>query len=109
MLPKKNRVDKKDIDFIFKRGNFVNSPNFTFKYILNNNKHIEPRISFITSKNVSKLAVKRNFLRRKGYSVLKKYINQFPTGILGVFIFRKYQDDVLIIENEIKNILDKSR
>jgi len=107
MLPKKNRVDKKNIDLLFKEGKFFSLPNFTFKYILSKDKNIEPRVSFITSKKVAKLAVKRNSLRRKGYSVLKKYIDQFPSGILGVFVFKKYQDDISIIENEIKNILNK--
>ena len=106
MLPKKNRVDKKNIDLIFKKGNFLSSTNFTFKFILTKNS-LQPRISFITPQNISKLAVKRNLLRRKGYSALKKYITQFPPGTLGVFIFKKYQDDILIIENEIKDILNK--
>ena len=106
MLPKKNRADKKVIEKIFKEGKFIGSPSFTFKFILINNS-LQPRISFIAPKNIAKLAVKRNFLRRKGYIVLKKYINQFPLGTLGVFVFKKYQDDVLIIENEIKSILNK--
>jgi ribonuclease P protein component len=106
MLPKKNRVDKKGVDLIFKKGRFVASSSFTFKFILTSSS-FQPRISFITPKSISKLAVKRNLLRRKGYSALKKYINQFPFGVLGVFVFKKYQDNVLTIENEIKDILNK--
>ena len=105
MLPKKNRVDKKGINLIFKKGSFITSPNFIFKYLKMNSGG--KRVSFIAPKNIAKLAVKRNFLRRKGYYVLKKYIYQFPPGILGVFVFKKYQDNILIIENEIKNILGK--
>lgn len=106
MLPKKNRVDKKGVDFIFKKGNFIVSPSFAFKFILIKNSP-QPRISFITPKNIAKMAVKRNLLRRRGYSVLKRYIDQFPSGILGVFIFKKPEEDVLKIENEIKTILNK--
>ena len=105
MLKKKNRANTGEVEKIFKEGRFVNSLNLTFKYIKTNEK--ETRISFIAPKSVAKLAVKRNFQRRKGYSVLKKYINSFPAGILGVFVFKKYQEDTLIIENEIKNILSK--
>ena len=105
MLKKKNRVNKKEVDLIFKQGRFLNSPSLTFKFIIiNENRR---KISFIAPKSIAKLAVKRNFLRRKGYNVLQKYINGFPAGILGVFVFKKYQDDVLILENEIKNILAK--
>ena len=106
MLPKKNRADRKSIEKIFKEGKFLNSPNLTFKFLINNTPSI-PQISFIAPKNVAKLAVKRNLLRRRGYRVLSKHINQFPSGVLGAFIFRKYQDDTIIIENEIKNILSK--
>jgi len=106
MLPKKNRAGTKVVEKIFKEGIFLNSPNLTFKYCLNKNDTV-PKISVIAPKGVAKLAVKRNFLRRLGYKTLKKHINQFPLGISAVFVFKKYQDDVAIIENEIKNTLSK--
>jgi ribonuclease P protein component len=105
MLPKKNRADKKGVDLIFKRGDFIVSPSFTFKFIKTDSKR--KQISFIAPKSMAKLAAKRNFLRRRGYIALKKYFNQFPFGILGVFVFKKAEEDVLKIENEIKNILSK--
>jgi len=106
MLPKKNRVDTKMVGEIFKGGKFINSPNLTFKFILTHSS-TSPRISFIAPKTVAKLAVKRSSLRRRGYNALRKSINDFPLGLLGVFIFKKYQNDISIIENEIKNILHK--
>ena len=106
MLLKKNRADKKAVEKIFKEGKFFNSPNLTFKFIQNDSGSA-PQISFIAPKSVAKLAVKRNSLRRLGYNALKKYINNFPLGTVGVFVFKKSQVDVLIIENEIKNILSK--
>ncbi|MDD5720956.1 MAG: ribonuclease P protein component [Candidatus Pacebacteria bacterium] len=114
MLPKKNRVSTKEVDKIFKEGRFLISPSFTFKYTQNPNKEV--KISFIAPKSVAKLAVKRNLLRRRGYTALSKYIDQFPLGIMGVFVFKKYQaspvglqprDDISAIENEIKTILSK--
>ena len=108
MLPKKNRADRKDVDKIFKDGKFLNSSSLTFKFILNKNFDI-PRISFIAPKSVAKLAVRRNFLRRHGYSVLKKYSKDFPLGLVGAFIFKKGETDSIILENEIKNILSKFR
>jgi len=106
MLKKKNRADKKDIDILFKKGKFLSFPNLTFKFIVGSNSST-PRISFIAPKSIAKLAVKRNSLRRIGYRVLGKYIDQFPAGLVGVFVFKKYQDDKSIIENEIKNTLSK--
>ncbi len=106
MLPKKNRAETKIIDKIFKEGKFLNSPHLTFRFILTSSSMV-PRISFIASKSVAKLAVKRNLLRRRGYSVLKKHTNQLSPGLVGAFVFKKYQDDVSILENEIKDIFNK--
>ena len=106
MLPKKNRTDTKGVNLLFKEGRFIASQNLTFKFILTNTTAF-PRISFIAPKSIAKLAVKRNSLRRRGYRALQKHINDFPPGILGAFIFRKYQDNVSIIEDEIKKILSK--
>ena len=69
MLPKKNRADRKAVEKIFKEGKFINSQNLTFKFLPNSSTL--PQISFIVPKNVAKLAVKRNYLRRLGYSALK--------------------------------------
>lgn len=106
MLPKKNRADKKTVEKVFKKGHFVNSPNLNFKFILYNNSNTS-RISFVVPKSVSKKAVGRNRLRRRGYNALEKYIKQFPLGLVGVFVFKKLQEDTPILEDEIKNILDQ--
>jgi len=106
MLPKKNRVGKKEVDLLFKQSRFITFSNLTFKFIVNNSTDL-PRISVIVPKSVAKLAVSRNLLRRRGDTVLSKYIDQSPLGIIGVFVFKKYQDDVSILENEIKTILTK--
>ena len=105
MLLKKNRVNTKEVDLIFKQGKFLVSNSLTFKYIKSENKGT--KISFIAPKSVAKLAVKRNLLRRLGYSVLKNYISSFPSGLVGVFVFKKYQDDIPTLENEIQSILHK--
>lgn len=106
MLPKKQRLNKKDIDLLFKSGKSIHSTNLTFKFILTSGK-VVPHISFVAPKSLAKLAVKRNLLRRRGYDAIKKYINQFPLGLIGIFIFKKFQEDILVIENEIKTILNK--
>ncbi len=87
MLPYINRADKKAIEKIWKDGRFTNTPNLTFKYL----KHKEatpPRIAFITPKASVKSAVKRNLLRRRGYALISKRLNQL-LGYEGAFIFNK--------------------
>lgn len=105
MLPKKNRAVTKEVEQIFKEGSFLSSPHLSFRYLKNTSKEV--KISFIAPKSVSKLAVKRNLLRRRGYRALAKDIKLSPVGLVGVFVFKKYQDDVSILSNEIKNILTK--
>lgn len=105
MLPKNSRADKRTVEEIFKKGRIINSPCLTFKFIKIPVK--EGKFSFIAPKSIIKLAVKRSFLRRKGYDALKKYVKHFPVGLAGVFIFKKYQNNIPVLENEIKKILDK--
>jgi ribonuclease P protein component len=107
MLPKKNRADTKTVENIFKVGRSYHGPTLHFRFIKEQGDSNSVRISVIAPKSVSKLAVKRNSLRRLGYSVIKKYLKDFPDGTRGVFIFKKYEKDVSILENEVKNILDK--
>jgi ribonuclease P protein component len=105
MLPKKNRTDKKLVEKIFKQGVFVGSLGLTLKYCLEGGA-ASPRVSFIVPKKVANKAVRRNYLRRRGYLVLEKYFNRLPNGFSGVFIFNKIIS-TLEIENEIKKIFNK--
>ena len=126
MLPKKNRADKKVVEEVFKSGKFINSNNFSLKYMILKTRNSlvvkkeaglqspkplllknNPKISVLVPKSLAKKAIKRNYLRRLGYIALEKQLHHFPTGLTGVLIFKKYQDDILTIENEIKNIINK--
>ena len=91
MLPKKNRVNKKTVEEIFKKGRFISSTNLTFKFIsrISGKTSNNAQISFIAPKAVAKGAVLRNFLRRIGYLALEKDFKHFPDSILGVFLFNK--------------------
>ncbi len=105
MLPKVNRVNKKTVEKVFKNGKFINSTSLSFKYIKSTDLIFQ--ISFIAPKKIAPKAVERNHLRRIGYIALKKHLNIIKSGLIGVFIFNKAEDNPLILENEIKNILHK--
>ena len=85
MLPKKNRLDTKTVERIWKEGRFVNSPNITFKFIKTKG---ETKVSFISPKTASKSAVLRNLLRRRGYRAIEPYMSKL-TGFTGAFVFGK--------------------
>ena len=105
MLPKKNRIDKKTADLIFKSGSFLGSKNISFKFIKENSNI--SRISFVAPKALFKKAVKRNSLRRKGYLALVDNLSSLPRGILGMFIFNRNIESEKEIEDEIKKIINK--
>lgn len=105
MLPKKDRADTKAVEKVFKEGKFLGSPTLFLRYLRNDDKGV--KISFIAPKSVAKMAIERNLLRRRGYTALKKLISQFPVGFIGVFVFKKYQNSIFILENEIKKMLVK--
>ncbi|MBP6060406.1 MAG: ribonuclease P protein component [Candidatus Pacebacteria bacterium] len=106
MLAKKNRVDTKIVEKVFKAGKFTNSTFLTLKYLPDFGSKTT-RISVLAPKSVAKLAVDRNKLRRRGYQALKKHLALFPVGLVGVLVFKKSIDSVLEVENEIKIILNK--
>lgn len=106
MLPKKNRADRKTVEKVFKSGNSLSSVNFSFRFSISPGLNT-PKISIVVPKTLAKKAVDRNSLRRKGYFALEKYIKNFPKEIVGVIVFKKYQSNVSIIEDEIKKIISK--
>lgn len=105
MMPKKNRAGTNEVKEIFKTSNSLGSPSFSLRYTKGAGN--DTKISFIVPKSVTKLAVKRNQLRRRGYAVLRKLSQGLPSGITGVFIFKRKEENVSVIENEIKNLLNK--
>lgn len=106
MLPKKNRADRKMIEKVFKEGKSLSLVNLSFKFVVSPLSNT-PKISIIVPKTVAKKAVDRNSLRRKGYLALKNFINNFPKEIIGVVVFKQYQNDISIIEDDVKKILSK--
>jgi len=106
MLPKKNRLSRKDIGLLFKKGASLSSPNLSLRFIKNTSL-TSSGISFIVPKNVVKLATRRNSLRRLAYNIVEKQKRTPPAYFMGAFIFRKYPDNSHVLENEIKSLLDK--
>lgn len=107
MLLKKNRVTKKEIEEIFKKGSSLFSPSLNFKFLINFKEKEEKdfKISFIVPKTISKKAIIRNKMRRIGYKTIKKNLFLLPFNLTGAFIFKK--NDTKNLENEIKSIFSK--
>jgi ribonuclease P protein component len=102
MIPKKNRATQKIIDLIFKEGKFINSQNIALKFFLNKNPNLV-RVSFVVPKNIVNSAVKRNMLKRRGFLIISKYLNDLPLGFYGIFIFGKNSKEVFGLRGINKN------
>ncbi|MFA6354940.1 MAG: ribonuclease P protein component [Candidatus Paceibacterota bacterium] len=104
MLSKKKRVTKEIFQLILKKGIVVSGSFFLFKYI----PFERPSYSFVVSKKMVKTAIKRNFLRRRGYNILKQN-NLKP--IAGVFFYKKEAINVenIRLKKDIENILEKCK
>lgn len=89
MLPKKIRIQRRDLKNLKEKGFWFNSDilslclykNIDFPFNLS-------KFSFSCSKKVQKSAVKRNLLRRRGYSALSFYIKDIKDGFYLIFSFK---------------------
>ncbi len=71
MLSKQNRLERKDFANLLTSKRFLNSQNFSLRFGPGSER---PRVAVSVSKKVSKLAVDRNTLRRRVYSVVRDSI-----------------------------------
>lgn len=106
MLLKKNRPNKKDIEEIFKKGSSVFSSNLNLRFLINN-KENEPKIAFIVPKSISKKAVVRNKLRRRGYKIIQKNLSFIPKNLKGAFIFGKNSSKIFAESGKKANLAIK--
>ncbi|EKE15625.1 MAG: hypothetical protein ACD_11C00116G0012 [uncultured bacterium] len=88
MLPKKNRLQKKeDFQNVYLKGKFFSLDNIIIKFAKNSQP--ESRIGFAVGKNYSKLAVQRNKIRRALSSLLYPRINELTPGFDIIFMIKK--------------------
>ncbi len=73
------------------RGRGFHSPLISL-FVYKKNDLTVSQFSFLSSKKVSKLAVKRNALRRAGYESVGKAISKIQPGFYFVFNFKKGAD-----------------
>lgn len=88
MLPKKNRLQKKeDFQGVYSRGKFFSLGNISIKFA--KNSQIESRIGFSIGKNYSKLATQRNRIRRILSSLLYPRVNELKPGFDIIIMIKK--------------------
>ena len=64
------------------KGSIISGSFFVFRYIKND----IPSFAFVAPKKLAKTAIKRNYLRRRGYNIIHLY-NLKPAS--GIFFYKK--------------------
>lgn len=108
MLKKNNKVKKETFKFVFKEGRIHNSKNMILR-VKNVKNWDEFGISFVVPKKIEKSPVKRNFIKRRGYYIIRKLLNSIKTPFVGLFIIKRISDknNFLNFEDEIVFLLKK--
>jgi ribonuclease P protein component len=106
MIPKKYRINKVLFKKVIDKPIFLNSEYLSLR-INQNPEGLFSRFLFSCSKKTSNSAVKRNLLRRRGYSVIRKLLLDIKGGYMFCFSFKKDADKQShnIIESNIKHLL----
>lgn len=106
MLPRKNRLNKKEVENVFKKGKkFVGK--FLILKIEKKEKRAYSSFSAIVPIKVSKKSTDRNKIKRKIRESLREKLPQIKPGFQGIFISmpeildKKFKE----IDEEIKNLL----
>lgn len=90
MFSQKERVNKDIFPAILKIGRTINSDNLSLRYIENKDVSagLKNRYTFVVSAKVSKLAVVRNLLKRRGRYIIRKNKDKIKTSFNCVFFFK---------------------
>lgn len=111
MLPRINRLSKKEGEIIFKKGKTLKTGFLLLKYVKNYKKNpFVPRLAIVVPAKVSKKVVKRNKIKRQLRESLRRKLNFIKKEIDGLIIAlpeiidKNYQEIDKNLENLIKKI-----
>ena len=109
MLPKKNRITRKDFPAPPKQGFRVFSELFSGMVYPEKGQHI--KVSIVVSKKTAKLAVMRNTLKRRFYAAIQPLLSNMDQGALVVLYPKKGSEKTLVstIKEELVAALKKAK
>ncbi|MFA6536420.1 MAG: ribonuclease P protein component [Candidatus Paceibacterota bacterium] len=85
MLARSQKVSKQLFGEILKSGRNFHSPNLSLRLL----QSFEGRkVSFVVAKKVADSAVKRNLLKRRGYSIVRKLLPNLRENFSAVFFLK---------------------
>lgn len=110
MLPSNRRIERQFFSQIMANSKRYHSTSFVlYQYQIKDKPSTPSKFSFSVSKKILKSAVQRNKQRRRGYSIIKKYIKSAKPGFLCFFVYKKgFLNDLSDLEKDIKGLLSQS-
>jgi ribonuclease P protein component len=88
MLPKSERLDTKRFNEIIASGRNINAGGFYIKFLSSE----KARFAVVVSKKITKSAIKRHFIKRKVFNVLREIKQVFPVSDYIVFVGKESVD-----------------
>ncbi len=76
MLPKKQRLTKKNLAYLFRKGKTVGNTHLNIRFM--KNTRLFSRFSITVSTKISKKAVERNLIRRRVYEIIRLNLGTLP-------------------------------
>ncbi len=89
MLSKNRRVGRELFSQILTKSRSFNGSNLSLRVLKTPLNNKETKFSFVVSKKVSNKAVKRNFLKKRGYYAVKKISKNLNNDFVCVFFLKK--------------------
>lgn len=120
MFSKKNRISREDFGRFFKKSRSFQSEHITLRVARvsaspqkegeQTHKNNEPKFSFTASKKVERSAYRRNKVKRRARSVIRKNYPYVQEWGYYFFIFKKGAQNIsyYALESEILDLLKKS-
>jgi ribonuclease P protein component len=94
MIPSNRKVGTRLFKDIINKGKSFHSENFSMRVLFFGIE--KTKLSVVISKKVEKSAVKRNFMKRRFYAVIKEYLPEIKNGFAIGFFLKKKIDIVLM-------------
>ncbi len=111
MLPKKNRIPRKDFPSYKAQGSRVFLPLFSAVFYKAGKETAESRVSVVVSKKTAKTAVSRNTLRRRFYDLLAPYLKGVTTPTT-IVVYPKedaLKTQLTVLGKEVEKALKQAR
>jgi ribonuclease P protein component len=102
MLPKKERILKKDFEKIYK--NSINVSRGSFFVLKKSNILDGFHLAVVVSKKITKISPNRNYLKRVVFNIFKSYKNKLDNSNF-IFIFQKRPKNFKELKEDIENNL----